>query len=179
MSKSLARGLALACLLYLVAPAQTAGQEAGTDSDAVKRWDPAAGKPGLWGETMTTPFGASTSSVCLNLTSGTAVLGGEAHQDSCDFTHVVGPDGSITTNATCRPAGQGSAVVLREALSSDHKRILLSVHNLVGGNAVDWTQTFSFLGECPVSMRPDQKVLMLMRGPDGKLEEWRPTLALH
>jgi hypothetical protein len=180
MSKSIGpTGLEIICLLTLAAPAWTASQEApGAYSAALKSWAPGGGKPGLWSVAMLSPAGSSTGNVCLrSFAAGVPPLGGEVNPKnaSCVIVHNTGSGGSVSTDSNCRISDPKSTLTVHEVLSSDPKRISMSLSSDASGEPFNWTETMSYLGDCPVPMRPDQKVLNLTLGPDGKLKEREPT----
>jgi hypothetical protein len=183
MSKSIGQlGLALICLLMLPAPAWTASQEIPGDySVALKSWVPGHGKPGLWSVVMLSPAGPPTSNVCLSLASGLRALGGvvSSKGTSCLIVHDIGSDGSISIDSNCRTSDPKATVTMHMVLSSDPKRISISMRSDAGGEPFNWSETMSYLGDCPVPMRPDQKVLNLTLGPDGKLKEREPASKLR
>ena len=183
MSKSIGRpGLTLICLLTLPTPAWTASQEPPGDySAALKSWAPGHGKPGLWSVAMSSPAGPYTSNLCFSLATGLPALEGVASSkgNSCVVAYNTGPDGDVSVDSNCRISDPKATLTMHTVFSSSPKRISMTMRSDVDGKPFTLTETMSYLGDCPVSMRPDQRVVNLTLGPDGKFRETEPASKLR
>jgi len=174
--------LGIICVLTLVAPAWTNDQETTGDySVALKSWVPGGGKPGLWHATMSSPAGPTTGNMCIDFANGVPVLAGYARAagNSCVFAHFIGVDGYISIDTTCRIADPKGAIVVHEVLLPNPKAISISARSDLGGQSFEWTEALSYLGDCPVPMHPEHKVLALTLRPDGTFKEKEPTFNLR
>jgi len=61
---------------------------------------------------------------------------------------------------------------VQQLLSPDHKTIVTTMEATSPNGTTRFSQEETYLGACPVPMRPGQAFMLLMRGDDGRWSEW-------